>query len=204
MINLKMDAAKQLFFDNPAVMAAVDEAKLKSLSRAGAFIQKTAMGLIRSPGKKGNASKPGSPPKNRTGLLRDKIMFVYDPSSKSVVIGPVKINSPSVSLEDGDSVPTWGRTVPKLLEFGGVYKTKEIRVVTQKNRGKKTKFKTDWVRHRQRIAAANPDAQTRIHMTTIGKRPFMAPALAKNTDKITKQVANEIDKSFARSKKKNA
>lgn len=203
MIDLKMEVAKGFFFDRAAVTSAVDGAKAKSLSQAGAFIRATAMGLIRSPGKKGNASKPGSPPKNRTGLLRDKIMFVYNPASKSVVVGPVKLSNSNLSLEDGDSVPESGQPVPKLLEHGGSYKTKEIRVVTQKNRGKKTKYATGWVRHRQRIAAAFPDAQTRVKSTTIAKRPFMVPALAKNTDKISKALAREISKSFARSTKKN-
>lgn len=51
------------------------------------------------------SSKPGQPPRNRTGLLRDKILFAYDPQSESVVVGPALLNG--------------GTGAPETLEFGG-------------------------------------------------------------------------------------
>lgn len=52
------------------------------------------------------SSKPRQPPRNRTGLLRDKILFAYDPQSESVVVGPALLNG--------------GTGAPETLEFGGV------------------------------------------------------------------------------------
>jgi|GEM_PF-423588 len=51
-------------------------------------------------------SKPGEPPRSIWGLLRDHIYFVYDPSRRSVVVGPAKLNGTSGSA-------------PQALEFGG-------------------------------------------------------------------------------------
>jgi hypothetical protein len=51
------------------------------------------------------SSEPGKPPRNRTGLLRDKILFAYDPNSESVVVGPALLNG--------------GNGAPETLEFGG-------------------------------------------------------------------------------------
>jgi hypothetical protein len=51
------------------------------------------------------SSKPGEPPRNRIGLLRDNIFFAYDPDSESVVVGPARLNS--------------GSDAPENLEFGG-------------------------------------------------------------------------------------
>ena len=51
------------------------------------------------------SSLPGTPPRSRTGLLRDHILFSYDPNSDTVVVGPALLNS-----SDG---------APETLEFGG-------------------------------------------------------------------------------------
>lgn len=52
------------------------------------------------------SSLPGDPPRNRTGLLREKILFAYDPNSESVVVGPETLNGSTGA--------------PETLEFGGV------------------------------------------------------------------------------------
>lgn len=43
---------KAMFFDSKKVLAAVDRAKVKAFSRAGAFVRRTARSSIRKPGKK--------------------------------------------------------------------------------------------------------------------------------------------------------
>lgn len=50
-------------------------------------------------------SRPGQPPLNQTGLLRRWILFAYDRDRESVVIGPAKINRPTMA--------------PSVLEYGG-------------------------------------------------------------------------------------
>lgn len=52
------------------------------------------------------ASKPGQPPKAITRLIRDKVVFVYDPATRSMVAGPVWLNQ---KVTDA----------PHALEYGG-------------------------------------------------------------------------------------
>lgn len=105
MIDLRI---KDLFFDRHVITQAVDKAKREVLSRAGAFIRTTARTSIR---KRRGTSPPGSPPYSHTGLLRRWVLFGYDRSSDSVVVGPARLNRP------GDA--------PHTLEFGGT--TKAVR-----------------------------------------------------------------------------
>ena len=112
---------KQFFFDRPRVVAAVDRAKRKALSRGGAFIRQSAWTSIRK--RKGSAP-PGKPPHSHEGSLRRLILFGYDRSTDSVVVGPVGFTRSAA---------------PNVLEFGG--KT----VIMRRVRGR-------IVRHRVKIA----------------------------------------------------
>lgn len=93
---------KNLFFDRTIVLRAVDKAKREALSKAGAFIRQTARTSIR---KRKGTSQPGRPPYSHTGLLRRWILFGYDRSNDSVVVGPVGFKRSKA---------------PNVLEFGGV------------------------------------------------------------------------------------
>jgi len=112
--------AKAGFFDREAVKRSIDRAERRQLGSFGAFVRKVAKSSIKSPGKKrqkdatqalsqgfliSTGSKPGEPPKNQTGLLKKFIFFAYDRDSRSVVIGPTKLNKRG--------------SVPELLEKGG-------------------------------------------------------------------------------------
>jgi hypothetical protein len=118
------------FFDKPAVMAALDDAARKKLSQFGAWVRRTARQSIRKPRrmklsemnkwarqkwhqmrhynpkmKKPFAhSKPGNPPFNQTGKLKDFIEFWYNADERSVTIGPASFG---------------GFDVPGVLELGG-------------------------------------------------------------------------------------
>lgn len=116
MIGLKIDQAKGMFFDSPKVVAAVDAAARRVLSKFGAFVRTAAKSSIR---KRKKASEPGSPPSSHTGLLKKFIYFGYDQSRQSVVIGPTRLNNS-------------GGTAPESLEYGGKA------TVTALRRGKKT------------------------------------------------------------------
>lgn len=102
MIGMQLKTAKGLFFDRARVTNAVDRSTRKHLSRFGAFVRTRARSSIRT---RRRISEPGQPPTNRTGLLKRNIFFVYEPSRRSVVIGPVLLNSSSGA--------------PELLEHGG-------------------------------------------------------------------------------------
>jgi len=95
---------KDMFFDRAAVINAVDGAKRKVLSKAGAFIRTVAQTSIR---KRKKSAPPGSPPHSHEGSLRRLILFGYDKAADSVVVGPVgfkKSTAPNVLEYGGDTV----------------------------------------------------------------------------------------------------
>ncbi len=92
---------KALFFNRPKVRRAVDRARRRALSRAGAFIRQRARTSMR---RRRGSSRPGEPPHAHEGSLRRLLFFAYDPSAESVVVGPV-------GFRRSDA--------PTTLEFGG-------------------------------------------------------------------------------------
>jgi hypothetical protein len=121
MIGLTLRQAKGGFFDRPRVMSAVNAAERKVLSRFGAFVRQRARSSIRQ---RKNPSPPGSPPSSHVGLLRQFILFSWDPARRSVVIGPTKLNG-----RDNEA--------PRLLEHGGTavrMRFRKTRVVHYKPR----------------------------------------------------------------------
>ena len=115
---------KSLFFDRPKVQRAMDRAKRRSLSRAGAFIRQRARTSIR---KRKRQSRPGQPPSSHTGLLRRFILFGYDRRSDSVVVGPVgfrRSRAPTV-LEFG------GRTTVEARRRGGRRQNRTVRIAAR-------------------------------------------------------------------------
>lgn len=102
---------RKLFFDRPRVMRAVDRGKRSALSRIGGWIRKTARRSMR---RRKRASRPGEPPSAHTGLLRDGTFYSFDPSSESVVIGPVRMKRQ-------------GTDVPQVLEHGGISTVTRLR-----------------------------------------------------------------------------
>jgi hypothetical protein len=77
------------FFDKPAIMAKMDAARRRALSKAGAFVRRDARASIR---KSKNVSRPGAPPRSHQGDLRKFLFFSYDPVADSVVVGPVRVS----------------------------------------------------------------------------------------------------------------
>ena len=102
MIGMSVNKAKGLFFDSKAVIRQTDKATRRVLSKFGAFVRTRARSSIR---KRKRPSAPGQPPSSHTGLLKRFIYFVLEPSRKSVVIGPTKLNKPG--------------GIPEVLEYGG-------------------------------------------------------------------------------------
>lgn len=164
-MNVKFKVTRA-FFDTEAVLKAIGKERVKRLSKAGAFVRRSAKGLIRS-GKK--SSQPGSPPHSHTGKLKNNIFFAYDGPSDSVVIGPEKTNQ---VFFDGDGKPASG-TVPETLEFGGSIKILEVFLPSQNK----------WVRADLRSKRRLAGRKTRLRRVNIEARPFMGPALAKEVDK---------------------
>ena len=101
MLKLKF---KLEFFDEPRVIAAVDAATRRVLSKFGAFVRTTARQSIK---KRKRVSMPMGPPSSHVGTLKRGILFGYDRERKAVVVGPV----PFSGTVDSRSLPA--------LEYGG-------------------------------------------------------------------------------------
>lgn len=110
------------FFDRSAVQRRLSAAKRRNLSRAGAFVRRTARQSIRRSKKSAPAGRPPRAHSTDQAASLKKILFAYDAHRESVVIGPVKLNQAA-----GDGVPA-------TLEKGG--KT-TIAVGPRKNRKKR-------------------------------------------------------------------
>lgn len=92
---------KDAFFDRSAVLAQIGARRVKVLSKAGAFVRTRARTSMR---KRKGTSPPGQPPYAHEGSLRRLVLFGYDRSSDSVIVGPVGFNK---------------SVAPAALEFGG-------------------------------------------------------------------------------------
>lgn len=61
------------------------------------------------------SAAPGEPPVSQTGLLRDHVYYSFDQGTRSVVIGPARLNSKTANLrsleEGGPTVNQFGKTV---------------------------------------------------------------------------------------------
>jgi hypothetical protein len=122
-ITMNFKAAKEGFFDKKKVLDALDKATLRIFKEFGRRVRARAQKSLRY-GEKPSA--PGSPPtahKSNTiertskstgkkrvrsvSFLREYLWFAFDTSTKSVVIGPARLNG-TVSAD-----------APRALEDGG-------------------------------------------------------------------------------------
>lgn len=125
-LNATLKQAQSGFFDRKDVMSSVDKATHKVLSKFGAFVRRAARSSIKPQPKTARSKRfskekffgqsvsiPGQPPFSHTGLLRDHIYFAYDKLSRSVVIGPIRLNqkrggAPAALEYGGPSLATRG------------------------------------------------------------------------------------------------
>ena len=102
------------FLDRPSVIESLEAKYLTVMARLGGYIRTT---MQRSMRYRKKASKPGQPPTSRrdysgnAGMLRSLIEFGYDRTDHMLVVGPQKIQSPTL--------PLGGKSVPQLLDQGG-------------------------------------------------------------------------------------
>ena len=118
MIGMRFKTLKTtMFFDSKPVMAKTDRATRRALGKFGAFVRRTAKRSIR---KRKKISTPGQPPSSHEGTLKKLIFFGYEPSTRSVVIGPL----PHENAVNDVGVPR------KLAEGGTIRLMKTVRLKT--------------------------------------------------------------------------
>jgi len=150
----------------------------KALMKQGAYIRTVAKRSITT---KDRPSLPGHAPRSVTGLLREFLIFKYNPSAASVVVGPAFMGG-RVFLERVETErwtgPRGGKhvrykriyarraarpTVPEILETGGTSPAWVRKGKTWKNQP-----------------------------VTIAPRPYMAPALKRSQEKLNEFWANSL------------
>lgn len=203
-----MDMARvtKMFFDRRAVIDALGRANAMALSKAGAFIRRSAKGSIRyakSP------SKPGRPPHaheskkgGKDSPLRELIFFAYDDRTASLVVGPTPFRGPAIAprvLELGGAAP--GRTNP-LRRIRRVGDGGEVRIDGRTCRTtKKDRFGTMVTYARIRTQAQADHANRlqeelygplTIGPVSIAARPHMGPALQRELPKLPQLFANSV------------
>jgi hypothetical protein len=194
-----IEQAKAWFFDRAKVLNAADKAKVKALSKMGAFVRRSAKSSIR---KRKAASQPGNPPSSHTGLLKDNIFFSYEPArGGNVVIGPTALNWVHFDLF-GQAVKG---IIPRTLEYGGAYRVAEEWVPPMTLAGRavggrwrridlrRTGHKADV---RALLASRRPELYrgrpTRLRQVNIAARPYMRPALELNLPKFAELFRNSF------------
>jgi hypothetical protein len=177
---------KQAFFDPSKVIAGMDRATARALSRFGAFVRQRAKSSIRY---RKDPAPPGSPPSahktasrlktnRKTGAtkrqasspLRDLIFFAYDREKKEVIVGPAIF--PSAKRKG----------VPERLEKGGsVSGTRREKVPGAQGRDRRGQF----------VAL---DRRTRLVRATLRyePRPFMRPAFDAEIGKVAGFFKNSL------------
>lgn len=116
MFDARLEVLQAGFFDTEAVRRAADAVTRAALSRFGAFTRQRARSSIR---KRKKVSAPGQPPSSHEGSLKRLILFAYDATRKSVVVGPVKFargEAPRL-LEHGGTTVRGGTSGPRTLTY---------------------------------------------------------------------------------------
>ncbi|MEX2670931.1 MAG: hypothetical protein WD294_02350 [Phycisphaeraceae bacterium] len=103
----------RMFFSAKPVRKAADRATRAVLSKAGAFVRRTARSSIR---RRKRTARPGEPPSSHKGHLRRLIFFGYERQRRIVVVGPAPL---------GRRSPYGPTTVPEVLEEGGTVAARE-------------------------------------------------------------------------------
>lgn len=83
-------AAAKFIIDTKKVNDAADAAAMRNIIRQGYRIMTISKASIEQD-RKGDPSKPGQPPKSRTGVLKKRIKYAAVPSQRMVVIGAEKV-----------------------------------------------------------------------------------------------------------------
>lgn len=171
-----------LRFDSAAIEEAVDSATRANLSAGGALTRKIQQQSMRYGDK---PSPPGSPPTAHRGggspgkgpFLRKFVQFSYDPSTRSVVIGPAKL----------------GRSnAPEVMEKGGVVKR---RVRVRGARAGRTTSTAQAAAFRRKLAAGSlrgGPVKTVETSFLVEPRPSADPALIKAKPKLAGAWADSV------------
>jgi hypothetical protein len=170
-------ACKDWFFDRKGLEAKVAKARVRALSKMGAYVQRKVKTRILR--RRKASAPPGQPPSIHTesGALGLKtIIFAYDRSTDSVVVGPALLNQQQENWIEGGTIK-----VPGLMEFGGVVTIQERSVD-----GGRTWRRRDLRRN------PRPGELFRRRRAIYKPHPFMGPGLLQTIPELPEACRNML------------
>lgn len=162
---IRYKTAVQNFFKPDELIKATNRAEYKALRHQGGYVMKAARASIVKPTRRNARSLPGKPPFSQTGRLKRSILFAYEKSSNSVLVGAFSFGSK-------------GDAIPGALEYGGQIQIAETVFVWEKNSRNKV------VRKRKKTG--------RKKTVTVKARPYMGPALERSKSALDSIWKNSI------------
>jgi hypothetical protein len=158
-MQMTLKQAKDNFFDRQVVIDAVGKANARVAMRQGGLV-KTIM--RRSMRRKKGPAPAGSPPHAHKGQIRDFTEFAFDPATKSMVVGPVKLGKGAA---------------PEIQDKGGYVPVKGIF-------NRKGEFIALGKMNTAGRLAAIKSGKVVTIQAEVKPRPFSIPALMKAKDKL--------------------
>lgn len=181
-IGLKL--RKDAFFDREAVREAVGAVEAFNLSKGGSFVRQTARRSMR---RRKKASAPGTPPSSHTAeqqvaagskrgrgpLLKDRLFYQFDSSTRSVVVGPELLGGSKTEAAETE-------------EFGKT-KTRTVKVYRRRQpseRKPRTAAQSAAFQRLKREGRLRDNVRRESRQFKYPARPFMRPALEKEMPRI--------------------
>jgi hypothetical protein len=172
------------FFDRPGMITRMNEARYRALFALGGNVRQQARKLLKTRRRKivreevngvvswidqTEYSRPGNPPfvREPNSLLRKMVLYSYDRSSGSIIIGAARTDKPTGA--------------PEVLEYGGQVKFREFKKGRERTYrdGRTVQTQGRWVKKTRQMEA----------------RPFMRPAFAKGLAGLRQQWQDVLHKS---------
>lgn len=165
---------------NRRVLGKVNHAQRRTLFKVGGLVRRIAERSIRKVGKFGKPSKPGNPPKSRLGFLRNSMRFKVMDDDASVIIGPLRRNSPN--------------NAARINEVSGTIVGPVKRVpIAEKAVRKNVK----WEKGQEPFESKRYPGHMMVLMPrrrNYDERPFMGPALNKGSEKYPNMFKDTVQK----------
>jgi hypothetical protein len=175
MITLNVKQFQAGFFDRVKVDNAIDKARVRVLSKFGAFVRQRAITSLRYRKRSSRAGeKPTAWRSGRFGgksPLRLFLYSAYDPRTETAVIGPAKLSKVA------------SRNALVLLERGGTARGDGRTVYVKRAAGRDA---------RGRFVTRGTDEVTLSGTLNYRPRPFMGPALEAERPKLAPMWRNSI------------
>lgn len=134
----------QYFFDRENVILAMDKKTNAAFNYIGGTLRKTAVNSVKRSNSQTLHSPPGKPVRTQTDVYKKSILYEYEPRRKGFICGPKRLPI-QTKVNPGNR-----RSIPELLEKGGIGRSLVDTYKRIKRKNKQRRKKTDkrfvWVK----------------------------------------------------------